>query len=63
MYNKLTRVSTGAVFKAQRNILRKNDSARIKTCVPPYNYMRAVLKHPKMTLPYNKVVTAIAYIN
>jgi hypothetical protein len=43
--------------------LRKNDSARIKTCVPPYNYMRAVLKHPKMTLPYNKVVTAIAYTN
>jgi len=62
-YSKLTRVSTGAVFKAQRSILRKNDSARIKTCAPPYNYMRALPKHPKMTLPYNKVVTAIAYTN
>ena len=63
IYNKLTRVSTGAVFKAQRSILRKNDSARIKTYAPPYNHMRAVLRHPKMTLPYNRVVTAIAYIN
>jgi len=25
--------------------------------------MRALLKQPKITLPYNKVVTAIAYIN
>ena len=56
-------MSTGAVFKAQRSILRKNDSARIKTCAPPYNYMRTVPKQPKMTLPYNKVVTAIAYTN
>ena len=57
---KLTRVPIGAVFKAQRSILRKNDSARTKTGAPPYSYKRALPKQPKMTLPYNSVVTAIA---
>ena len=53
----------GAVFKAQRSILRKNTSARIKTGAPPYNYKRALPKHPNITLPYNNVVTAMAYIS
>jgi hypothetical protein len=59
----LTRVSIGAVRIAQRSILRKNISARLNTGAPPYNYMRAGPRHPKMTLPYNNVVTANAYTN
>jgi hypothetical protein len=59
----LTRVSTGAVFKAQRSIFLINYSARTKTCAPPVSYKRAGPKHPKMTLPYSNVVTAMAYTN
>jgi hypothetical protein len=51
----------GAVFNAQRSILRKNTSARVNTGAPPYNYKRALPKHPKITLPYKSVVTAMAY--
>jgi hypothetical protein len=43
--------------------LRKNSSARTNTGAPPYNYMRAFPKQPNITLPYNNVVTAIAYIS
>jgi hypothetical protein len=43
--------------------LRKNTSARTNAGAPPYSYMRAFPRQPKMTLPYNNVVTAIAYIN
>ena len=56
-------MSTGAVFTAQRSILRKNTSARIKTDAPPYSYRRALPKQPNMTLPYNKVETQMAYTN
>ena len=62
-YSKLTRVSIGAVIKVQRSILRKNVSAHINAGAPPYNYKRALPKQPKMTLPYNNVVTAIACTN
>jgi hypothetical protein len=51
----------GTFFNAQRNILRMNTSARTKLDAPPDNYRRAALKHPKITLPYNSVETAIAY--
>jgi hypothetical protein len=40
--------------------LRKKHSALIKTGAPPYNCKRALPKHPNITLPYNKVVTAMA---
>ena len=62
-YSRLTRVSIGAVFKAQRNILRINTSARTNTGVPPDNYKRALPIHPNITLPYNNVVIARAYTN
>ena len=60
-YSRLTRVSIGAVFKAHRNILRINTSARTNTGAPPYSCKRAYPMHPNMTLPYNSVVTAMAY--
>ena len=59
----MTGVSIGAVFNVQRSILRKNISARINAGAPPYSYKRALPKQPKMTLPYNNVVTAIACTN
>jgi hypothetical protein len=57
------RVSSGAVRTAQRSILRKNVSARANTCTPPCSCNRAGPKQLKITLPYNSVVTAIAYTN
>ena len=57
----LTRVSIGALFNAHLNILRKNISARTKLDAPPDSCKRAGPKHPKITLPYNNVVTARAY--
>jgi hypothetical protein len=51
----------GADFNAHLSILRINISARTKTDVPPTNYRRAGPKHPNITLPYSKVVTASAY--
>jgi hypothetical protein len=59
----LTRVSIGALFKAQRNNLRKNISARTYTDAPPRNYNCAGAKHPNITLPYSSVVTTSAYTN
>ena len=53
----------GTFFNAQRNILRMNISARTKLNAPPNSYRRAVLRHPKITLPYNNVETAIACTN
>ena len=50
----------GALFSAQRSILRIKTSARTNTLVPPVSCRRAGLKHPNMTLPYSSVVTAIA---
>ena len=60
-YSTLTRVSTGVAFKAQRNILRINTSARTNTGAPPYSCKRAFPMHPNMTLPYNSMDTAMAY--
>jgi hypothetical protein len=51
----------GTFFNAQRNILRMNTSARTKLDAPPDSCRRAALIHPKITLPYNNVVTAMAY--
>lgn len=56
-------MSSGAVRTAQRNILRRNVSARANTCVPPCIYKRAGPKQPNTTLPYNNVVIARAYTN
>jgi hypothetical protein len=56
-------VSSGAVRKAQRIILRNSVSAYANTGAPPYIYNRAGPKQLKMTLPYNNVVTARAYTN
>ena len=47
----------GADFNAHLSI---NTSAQTKTDVPPTNYNRAGPKHPNITLPYSKVVTASA---
>ncbi len=60
-YSILTRVSIGALLRAQRNNLRKNTSARTYTDTPPRNYKRDGPKHPKITLPYSNVVTTSAY--
>jgi len=51
----------GTFFNAQRNILRMNTSARTKIDAPPDSYRRAGPMHPNITLPYNNVVTAMAY--
>jgi hypothetical protein len=56
-------VSIGAVRNAQRSILRSNVSARVKTGAPPCSCNRAGPKQLKITLPYNNVDTARAYIN
>jgi len=56
----LALVLAGADFIAQRNILRNNVSARVNTDVLFCSYKRAGPKHPKITLPYISVVTAIA---
>ena len=47
---------------AQRSILRIKISARLNAIEPPFKHTRAGPKHPKITLPYNKLLTAIAYI-
>ncbi len=62
-YSRLTRVSNGAVFNAHRNILRMKTSALTKTGAPPYSCKRAGPMHPKITLPYSNVVTAMAYMS
>jgi hypothetical protein len=56
-------VSIGADFNAQRNILRINTSARTNILAPPVSYRRAGPMHPNITLPYSRVVTAIACTN
>jgi hypothetical protein len=53
----------GALFSAQRNILRINTSARTNTFAPPVSYRRAGPMHPNITLPYSSVETAIACTN
>jgi hypothetical protein len=53
----------GAFRKAQRSIFFQSLSARSNVGAPPYNYIRAGPKHPKITLPYNNVDTASACIN
>jgi hypothetical protein len=57
----LPRVSIGAVRIAHLNIFLSSTSARANTGSPPYIYKRAFPKQPNITLPYNSVVTAIAY--
>ncbi len=57
----LTRVSIGVIRSAHLNILRNTDSARVNTGVPPCICIRAGPRQPKITLPYNRVVTASAY--
>jgi hypothetical protein len=56
-------VSIGALFSAQRNILRIHISARTNTDAPPLSCSCAGPKQPKITLPYSSVVTASAYTN
>lgn len=60
-YSILTRVSIGVIRSAHRNILRSSTSARANTGVPPCSCIFAGPRQPKITLPYNKVVTAKAY--
>ena len=60
-YKTLTRVSIVAVRKAQRSIFLNSVSARTNDDAPPFIANRAGPRHPNMTLPYNKVVTANAY--
>ena len=57
----MTRVSAGTCFKAHQSILRINVSSRTNTYAPPVSDKRLCPKNPKIKLPYNKVVTAIAY--
>ena len=51
----------GVTRNAHRNILRSSTSARAKTGAPPCSCNFAGPKQPKITLPYNKVVTDKAY--
>ena len=62
-YSILLRVSVGVMRNAHRSILRKSISARANAGAPPCSYIRTGPKQPKITLPYNKVVTARAYTN
>ena len=60
-YRKLQRVSISMHRTAQRSIFRIKISARLNANEPPFKHTHAGPTHPKITLPYNKLLTAIAY--